>query len=138
VALDGDSTLPLQIHVVQQLSLHLTLIDGSCKFKKTIGQGTFSVVDVGNDAEVANVFHLVEPETGWPSRLFFGHNVFEPIQIDVRFRSVVGVITGPISISVTISVTIGFEIVKTIKDGCKIPESVYSDKFVDVFEISLF
>ena len=53
--LDGDPPFPLQIHVVQQLALHLPLGDGGGLLQNPVGQGAFAVVDMGDDAEIANV-----------------------------------------------------------------------------------
>ena len=56
--LDGDASLPLQVHVVQQLALHVPLGDGVAFFNQTVRQGGFPVVDVGDDGEIAD-FTLV-------------------------------------------------------------------------------
>ena len=52
--LDGDAPLPLQIHVVQQLGLHLPLGDGVTQLNEPVRQRGFSVVDVGDDGKVAD------------------------------------------------------------------------------------
>ena len=57
VAFDGDSTLSFEVHIVERLVLHLPLCNGSSGLEESIGQGAFAVVDVGNDAEISNVFH---------------------------------------------------------------------------------
>ena len=57
VALDGNSTLSLQIHVVQGLLLELALTHRSGLLEKAIRQSALAVIDVGDDAEVANVLH---------------------------------------------------------------------------------
>lgn len=53
--LDGDATLALEVHVVEELLLHLTLLDGSGGLEELIGESGLAVVDVGDDAEVADV-----------------------------------------------------------------------------------
>ena len=53
--LDGDAALALQIHVVQQLLFHLALVHRVGLFQNAVGQGGLAVVDVGDDAEIANV-----------------------------------------------------------------------------------
>ena len=53
--LDGDAPLPLQVHVVQQLALHVPLRHGTALFQQPVGQGGFAVVDVGDDGEVADM-----------------------------------------------------------------------------------
>ena len=57
VALDGDAALPLQVHVVQGLLLQIPVRDGAGELKQPIGQGALAVVDVGDDAEIADAFH---------------------------------------------------------------------------------
>ena len=56
--LDGDAPLPLQVHAVQQLILHLPLGHRVAQLQQPVGQGGLSVVNVGNDGKIAN-FTLV-------------------------------------------------------------------------------
>ena len=53
--LDGDATLPFQIHVIEDLIFHDTLFDGTTLFDQTVGERGFAVVNMGNDGEIANV-----------------------------------------------------------------------------------
>ena len=53
--LDGDATLPLQVHVVQQLALHLPGGDGVALLQQPVRQRGLAVVDMGNDAEISDV-----------------------------------------------------------------------------------
>ena len=53
--LDGDAPLLLQVHVVQQLGLHLPGGDGVALLDQPVGQGGLAVVDVSNDREVTNL-----------------------------------------------------------------------------------
>ena len=56
VALDGDATFALQVHVVQHLSFgHLY---GVGIFQQAVCQGGLAVVDVGDNAKVADILHL--------------------------------------------------------------------------------
>jgi hypothetical protein len=57
MAFDRDAALAFKIHVVKHLILSVPFGDGSGKFKQSVGQGRFAVVDVGNNAEITNVFH---------------------------------------------------------------------------------
>ena len=59
---DGDATFPFQVHVIQ----HLVFSDGHrvSKLQQTVSQGAFTVVDVGDDAEISNVLHLSESRMG--------------------------------------------------------------------------
>ena len=52
---DRDTALTFQVHVVQQLLLHVAKLDGACCFQETIGERAFAVIDVSDDAKVANV-----------------------------------------------------------------------------------
>ncbi len=52
--LDGDTALALNVHRVEDLSLHIALGDGLCVFQKAISQSRLAVVDVGDDRKVAD------------------------------------------------------------------------------------
>ena len=52
--LDRDAALALELHVVEKLGLHVAGGDGARFLQQPIGEGRFAVVDVGNDAEVAD------------------------------------------------------------------------------------
>ena len=52
----GDAALSFQVHGVQELFFHIAVRHGAGKFQKTIGQGTFSMINMGDDAKVADVF----------------------------------------------------------------------------------
>jgi hypothetical protein len=54
---DGDSTFALDVHGVEELCLHVAFLNGSGNFKKSVRKGRFSVVNMGDDAEIANVVH---------------------------------------------------------------------------------
>ena len=54
--LDGDAPLPLDVHVVQNLIGHGPLIHALGQFQDAVGEGGFAVVDVGDDAEIADIF----------------------------------------------------------------------------------
>ena len=51
---DGDSSFLFDIHAVEDLAL-VGFSDGSGDFEHSIGEGGFSVVDMGDDAEVTDV-----------------------------------------------------------------------------------
>ncbi len=55
LALDGDAALALQVHLVEQLLLHVARGDRAGALEDAVGQGRLAVVDVGDDAEVADV-----------------------------------------------------------------------------------
>jgi len=54
--LDRDAALLLNVHVIQHLIGHGALVNAVGQLQHTVGQGGFAVVDVGNNAEVADVF----------------------------------------------------------------------------------
>ena len=55
--LDGDAALTLDVHRIKHLRLHLTVGQAAATMDDAIGQGGFTVVDVGDDGEVADVIH---------------------------------------------------------------------------------
>ena len=56
--LDGDAALTLQVHVVQQLALHVPIGHGVALLNQPVGKGGLSVVDVCDNGKIAN-FGLV-------------------------------------------------------------------------------
>src|SRR3954464_3953243 len=58
VQLDGDSALALEIERIQDLRLHLPLLQHPRCLDQAIGQRRLTVVDVRDNAEVANVIEL--------------------------------------------------------------------------------
>src|SRR5699024_10651418 len=52
--LDGDAALTLQVHVVQQLALHVPLGHGVALLNQPVGKGGLSVVYVCNDGKVSD------------------------------------------------------------------------------------
>ena len=57
MAFDRDAFLPLQIHIVQHLILHIALTQGARQLQKPVRQRAFPVVDMGDYAEIPDVFH---------------------------------------------------------------------------------
>ena len=55
VALDGDAALALEVHIVEHLPFGD--LDGVGELKQTVGKRRLAVIDVGDDAEVAYMFH---------------------------------------------------------------------------------
>ena len=52
--LDGDSLLALELHRVEHLRGHLPLVDRVRRLEQAVGEGRLPVVDVRDDAEVAD------------------------------------------------------------------------------------
>jgi hypothetical protein len=57
VALDGNALFPLKVHIVQHLVHHLTLTDSVGNLQKSVCQGTFSVVYMGDYAKISDILH---------------------------------------------------------------------------------
>jgi hypothetical protein len=55
VELDGDASLPLELVVVQHLLAHLPLVESRGPLQEPVRQRRLPVVDMCDDAEVANV-----------------------------------------------------------------------------------
>ena len=60
--LDRDTSLTLEIHLVECLRLHLTLLERTGDLHETISESRLPVIDMSNDTKVA--------DRGW-----FGHMV---------------------------------------------------------------
>ena len=52
--LDGDAALALEVHRVEDLRGHFALAERAGKLQQAVGQGGLAVVDVRDDAEVAD------------------------------------------------------------------------------------
>jgi hypothetical protein len=70
--LDGDAALPLQIHVVQQLVALVALGDRPRQLQQPVGQRRLAVVDVRDDAEVADERQVVRRAGGLRRRPVVG------------------------------------------------------------------
>ena len=57
--LDGNTPLPLDIHVVQELVFHLPHRDSLGFLQNPVSQRGLPVVDVGDDTEIADVFTVI-------------------------------------------------------------------------------
>ena len=56
VRFDGDATLALQVHVVEDLGFHLALGQCAGKFQKAVGQSGLAVVYMRDDREGSDAF----------------------------------------------------------------------------------
>lgn len=57
VAFDSDTALFLQVHIVQNLVLHIAFVHRTGYLEHTIRQRTFAVIDVCNDAKISYLIH---------------------------------------------------------------------------------
>ena len=53
--LNSDTLLPFQLHRVKQLLLHDPLLHCTGQLHHPVSQGRFTMIDMGNDAKVAQV-----------------------------------------------------------------------------------
>ena len=53
--LDGDPPLPLDIHIVEILFLHVTRCDESGLLNQPVGQCRLAVIYMGNNAEIPDI-----------------------------------------------------------------------------------
>jgi hypothetical protein len=53
LGLDRDASLALQVHLVEVLGAHVALTHGMGEIEQSVGQGGLPMVDMSNDAEVA-------------------------------------------------------------------------------------
>ena len=53
--LDGDAALPLQLHIIQDLIFHIPFGYRFGGFQDAVGEGALAVIDMGDDAEIADV-----------------------------------------------------------------------------------
>ena len=60
MALDGDATFTLQVHVVQDLILHILGFYRFGIFQQTVGKRTLPVVNMSNNTEIADILHLLQ------------------------------------------------------------------------------
>ena len=58
---DRDAALALEVHRVERLFLEIARLDGSRNLEQPIGERRLAVVDVRDDAEIADVARNVDP-----------------------------------------------------------------------------
>ena len=52
--LDRDTSFTLEIHLIERLRLHLTLLEGSCDLHEAISERGLAMIDMGNDTKIAD------------------------------------------------------------------------------------
>ena len=57
--LNRDATLFFDVHAVQNLRTHFAVFQAAAELDEAVGEGGFAVVNVGDDGEIADIFHLV-------------------------------------------------------------------------------
>ncbi len=58
LGLDGDAALALEVHRVEHLRLHFALAERAGKLQQAVGKRGLTVVDVRDDAEIADVLGI--------------------------------------------------------------------------------
>ena len=58
LALDGDASLTLDIHRVEDLVLEVACADDPTALDEPVGQRRFTMVDVGDNREIADLRHF--------------------------------------------------------------------------------
>jgi hypothetical protein len=56
LGLDGNAPFPFQVHLVHELFAHFPGRDGPSEFQEAVGQGALAMVNMGDDAEITDVF----------------------------------------------------------------------------------
>ena len=56
--LNGNAPLPLQVHIIENLLLHIPLLHRTGQLQQSVRQSGLAVVNVGNDGKIANVLFL--------------------------------------------------------------------------------
>ena len=56
--LNGNASLPLQVHIIENLLLHIPLLHRAGQLQQSVRQSGLAVVNVGNDGKIANVLFL--------------------------------------------------------------------------------
>ena len=57
VAFDRDATFAFNIHRIEQLILELAIGHAVARLNQAIGKRGLTVIDMGDDAKISNVFH---------------------------------------------------------------------------------
>ena len=57
---DGDAALALEVHGIEELGVHFALGERAGELEEAVGQGGFAVVDVRDDAEIADELGIHE------------------------------------------------------------------------------
>ena len=56
---DGDAALFFDVHGIKYLRTHFAQIQAAAVLDEAVGKRRFAVVDVGNDGEISDIFHIV-------------------------------------------------------------------------------
>ncbi len=59
MAFNSDAFFPFQVHIIQNLVLHISFANGIGRLQEAVGQGTFAVVNMGNNAKIPDILHVL-------------------------------------------------------------------------------
>ena len=62
--LNRDAALFFDVHAVQNLRTHFAVFQAAAELDEAVGEGGFAVVDVGDDGEIADIFHKINNRVG--------------------------------------------------------------------------
>jgi hypothetical protein len=85
--LDGDAALPLEVHVVEELRLHVALGDRLGGLEQSVRQRGLAVVDVCDDGEVADLARVVRPARRLGQGCVRGGRRVQPRRGKARWRA---------------------------------------------------
>jgi hypothetical protein len=54
LGLDSDAAFALDVHGIEYLLLHLAFLETAAHLNKAVGQGGFTVIDMGDDREISD------------------------------------------------------------------------------------
>jgi hypothetical protein len=57
MALDGDPFFTFQVHIIQHLVHHIAVANGLGMFQQPVGQCTFTMVNMRDDAKIPDILH---------------------------------------------------------------------------------
>jgi hypothetical protein len=57
LSFDGNAALFFNVHGVQDLRFHFTLLQPAATLNQPIGKRRFAMIDVRNDGEISDVIH---------------------------------------------------------------------------------
>jgi hypothetical protein len=66
LALDGNAPFPLNIHIVKNLILKIPLVHNTGLLDKPVGQGGFTVVNMGDDAKIPYMSAVYHTSPAYP------------------------------------------------------------------------
>src|SRR5690606_17266136 len=98
MAFNGNAFLPLQIHIIQHLILHIPCRYRLALFKQAVSQSALPMVNMGNNAKITDILHKLiscsNPQSGKNkqinSDLSYQHNIKQrrsEEQLDAKKRN---------------------------------------------------